>query len=103
MKRMLTEYDRRRAIMVNGLRAIPGVTCLMPAGAFYAFPGVTGLYGRLGVSDSLGVAKALLSKARIAVVPGEAFGIGGYLRFSYALAPDKIEAGIARMREAAGR
>ncbi len=102
MTRMVKEYDRRRAIMVKGLRAIPGITCLMPAGAFYAFPGVGGLYKRLGVSDSLGVAKALLERARIAVVPGEAFGIEGYLRFSYALAAEKIEIGIARLREAVG-
>jgi aspartate aminotransferase len=100
MARMVSEYDRRRAIMVNGLRSIPGVTCLMPAGAFYAFPGVAGLYGRLGVGHSLGVAKALLTKARVAVVPGEAFGVGGYLRFSYALAAETIETGIARLREA---
>ena len=99
---MVSEYARRRAIMVNGLRSIPGITCLMPGGAFYAFPGVAGLYERLGVSDSFGVAKALLEKARIAVVPGEAFGINGYVRFSYALATERIETGIARLREALG-
>ena len=100
MARMVSEYARRRAIMVNGLRSIRGITCLMPGGAFYAFPGVAGLYERLGVSDSFGVAKALLEKARIAVVPGEAFGINGYVRFSYALATERIETGIARLREA---
>ena len=102
MTRMVSEYARRRAIMVNGLRSIPGITCLMPGGAFYAFPGVAGLYERLGVSDSFGVAKALLEKARIAVVPGEAFGITGYVRFSYALAVERIETGLARLREALG-
>jgi len=102
LTRMVSEYARRRAIMVNGLRSIPGITCLMPGGAFYAFPGVAGLYERLGVSDSFGVAKALLEKARIAVVPGEAFGINGYVRFSYALATERIETGIARLREALG-
>jgi aspartate aminotransferase len=102
LTRMVGEYARRRAIMVNGLCSIPGISCLMPGGAFYAFPGVAGLYERLGVSDSFGVAKALLEKARIAVVPGEAFGINGYVRFSYALATERIETGIARLREALG-
>src|SRR5438093_6450338 len=71
LERMIEEYGRRRDLIVAGLASIPGVTCRNPPGAFYAFPGVTGLYGRLGVSDSIGVATLLLKEARIATVPGE--------------------------------
>jgi aspartate aminotransferase len=93
---MIDEYAKRRDLIVAGLSSIPGVTCQNPAGAFYAFPGVTGLYQRLGVQDSIGVATMLLKEARIATVPGEAFGAPGYLRFSYAVAADRIREGIER-------
>ncbi len=95
---MVAEYRLRRDLIVSALRSVPGVTCVMPEGAFYAFPGVTGLYERLGVRDSVGVASRLLTSARIATVPGEAFGAPGYLRFSYALSSDRIREGIDRMR-----
>ena len=98
LARMLGEYAARRELIVEGLRAIPGVTCLKPAGAFYAFPGVTGLYGKLGARDAVGVAQILLKEARIATVPGEAFGAPGYLRFSYALSADRIVEGLKRFR-----
>ena len=98
LERMLSEYTRRRDIMVTGLQSISGVECLKPPGAFYAFPSVTGLYEKLGVNDSMGVATLLLKEARIATVPGEAFGAPGYLRFSYAVAADKIREGIDRFR-----
>ncbi|HEY3174947.1 MAG TPA: pyridoxal phosphate-dependent aminotransferase [Candidatus Polarisedimenticolia bacterium] len=98
MERMIEEYCRRRDLIVPGLRSIPGVECLNPPGAFYAYPGVSGLYRRLGVNDSIGVATVLLKDARIATVPGEAFGTPGYLRFSYALSAERISEGIARFR-----
>ena len=98
LARMIQEYGRRREIMVSGLQSIPGIECLKPAGAFYAFPSVTGLYRRLGVGDSMGVATVMLKEARIATVPGEAFGAPGYLRFSYAVAADRIKEGIERLR-----
>jgi len=100
---MIEEYRRRRDLIVAGLQSIPGVTCSTPAGAFYAFPGVTGLYRRFRVNDSIGVATALLKEARIATVPGEAFGAPGYLRFSYALAADRIREGMERFRALAER
>ncbi len=98
LTRMLEEYGKRRDLILAGLRSIPGMTCLNPAGAFYAFPGVTGLYQRLGVGDSLSVAQAFLKEARIATVPGEAFGAPGYLRFSYALSAARIKEGLERIR-----
>ena len=99
---MLAEYAKRRRIIVDGLRAVDGIECLDPEGAFYVFPNVTGLYAKFGVSDSEGVAKVLLEEARVATVPGEAFGAPGYLRFSYALAVDRIREGLGRIRQAAG-
>jgi aspartate aminotransferase len=103
LERMIEEYRRRRDLIVLGLRSIPGVECLNPPGAFYAYPDVTGLYPRLRVNDSMGVATALLKDARIATVPGEAFGTPGYLRLSYALSAERIREGIERFRVLAGR
>lgn len=103
VRTMLEEYTRRRAVMIEGLRSIEGITCHEPQGAFYLFPGVTGLYGRFGVEDSAGVTKALLESARIAAVPGEAFGTAGHLRLSYALSLDRIREGLDRIRRAVAR
>jgi aspartate aminotransferase len=103
LERMVEEYRRRRDLIVLGLRSIPGVECLNPPGAFYAYPDVSGLYRRLGVNDSIGVATVLLKDARVATVPGEAFGTAGYLRFSYALSAQRIREGIERVRHVAGR
>jgi len=100
---MVEEYRRRRDLIVSGLTAMPGVSCVVPAGAFYAFPGVTGLYERLGVRDSVGVASRLLTSAKIATVPGEAFGAPGYLRFSYALSSERIREGLHRMKDLLAR
>jgi aspartate aminotransferase len=99
---MLEEYRGRREVMVKGLQAIPGISCHRPQGAFYVFPRVTGLYKRFGVEDSASVAKSLLEEAKVAAVPGEAFGAPGHLRFSYALAIDLIEDGIDRIRRSVG-
>jgi len=99
---MLAEYARRRAVTVEGLASVKGIACRMPGGAFYAFPRVTGLYGRLGVHDDPSVARFLLSEAKVATVPGEAFGAPGYLRFSYALSLDRIREGVDRIRRSVG-
>lgn len=100
---MVGEYRKRRDLIVSGLASVPGVTCALPAGAFYAFPGVSGLCARLGVNSSIELATLLLREARIATVPGEAFGAAGYLRFSYALSEEKIREGIERLRSVAAR
>jgi aspartate aminotransferase len=102
VRAMLAEYAARRDVMIAGLNAVPGVACAPPAGAFYAFPRVTGLYGRLGVADAASVARILLEEARVAVVPGEAFGAPGYVRFSYALGLDRIREGLDRIRRRLG-
>ena len=99
---MVAEYARRRRVMVEGLKSTKGFTCHVPQGAFYVFPNVTGLYDRFKVKDSAGVSKCLLEEARVATVPGEAFGAPGYLRFSYALSLPRIEEGLERIKRCVG-
>jgi aspartate aminotransferase len=99
---MRTAFDRRRLTMTRMLNEIEGVECLEPAGAFYAFPRVTGLLDRMGIATSLDLASRLLEEAQIAIVPGEAFGTPGYARFSFALGDDDLEEGLRRFRRFAG-
>jgi aspartate aminotransferase len=94
---MLAEYARRRARILEGLRAIPGVTCTAPDGAFYVFPNVTARLGNgSGAQDTAALARLLLEREHLAVVPGEAFGAPGFLRFSYATSIERIEEGLRR-------
>jgi aspartate aminotransferase len=97
---MRTAFERRGRTMQAMLADIPGVTCIEPQGAFYCFPRVDGLFGRdLGgrtCNSSLELADHVLSAAKVAFVPGEAFGAPGYARFSFALGDDDIVEGIRR-------
>ncbi|MBI4593608.1 MAG: pyridoxal phosphate-dependent aminotransferase [Candidatus Rokubacteria bacterium] len=96
---MAAEFDRRRRLIVEGLNAIPGVSCVMPKGAFYAFANVSGLFGprRKG---SAAVTEFLLDAARVAVVPGVDFGSDAHVRLSYATSAELIREGLARLRAA---
>lgn len=99
---MLAEYARRRRRIVDGLRAIPGVTCEDPGGAFYAFPNVSahlanGDAGGALAKNTSELAKLLLDRARVALVPGDAFGAPGYLRLSYATSIERIDEGLRRL------
>ena len=98
---MRTAFDRRRRKMLELLRAIPGVTCVEPEGAFYAFPSVSGLLGRelrgQRPASSMELADLILEEAKVAIVPGEAFGAPGYARLSYALGDDALEEGLTRL------
>lgn len=100
---MRTVYDRRRQTITSMLADIPGVTCPLPEGAFYAYPQVKGLYGRpfrgRVAHSTLELAEIILDEAEVAVVPGEAFGTPGYLRLSYALGDDDLVEGIARIQK----
>ncbi len=102
---MREAFDRRRKLIWGLLSDVDGVECLEPEGAFYAFPSVKGLLGRkLGgvvCDSSMAVAEVLLEQQKVAVVPGEAFGAPGYLRFSYALGEEDISKGIARFADLA--
>jgi aspartate aminotransferase len=102
---MVAEFGARRNAMVEGLRGIDGLTCRMPEGAFYAFPSVGQLVGRqtptgTTLTSDVDVATHLLETARVAVVPGTAFGGPGYVRLSYATSREQIAEGIARMSAA---
>jgi len=96
---MLAEYAKRRKRIVEGLREIDGVTCEWPGGAFYAFPNVSAHLrgGDRLASSCTDLAKQLLEKAHVALVPGEAFGAPGFLRISYATSLDRIEEGLRRL------
>jgi aspartate aminotransferase len=97
---MLSEYAKRRTRIVEGLRAIPGVTCEWPGGAFYAFPNVSAHLGEGNnalAQSCTDLAKRLLDRAHVALVPGEAFGAPGFLRLSYATSLDRIDEGLRRL------
>jgi aspartate aminotransferase len=110
--KMAGEFDRRRRLIVQGLNALPGVQCVMPRGAFYAFANVSGLSGRKtpagseggsrALSGSADVAAFLLEYARVAVVPGVDFGSDAHVRLSYATSADLIREGLTRMEAAIG-
>jgi len=100
---MRTAFDRRRKKMHEMLSAIDGVTCLEPEGAFYAFPNLTGVLGREIAghtpTTTLELADVLLEEAKVAIVPGEAFGAPGYARLSFALGDDDLVEGIDRIAD----
>jgi aspartate aminotransferase len=103
-KQMVTEFDRRRRAIVEGLNTIPGISCSMPAGAFYAFPNIQGVLGKRGptgpITSPTDLATYLLKDAHIAVVPGEPFGSQSHMRLSYATSMETIGRGLDRLRAA---
>ncbi len=100
---MREAFDRRRRTIVEVLSGIDGVRCPLPQGAFYAYPDVRGVLGRTirgrTPTSSAELATLLLEEVEVAVVPGEAFGPSGYLRFSYALGDADLAEGIGRVRD----
>jgi aspartate aminotransferase len=101
--RMRDEFQKRRDYIVDRLNNIKGIKCLKPQGAFYVFPNVkklTGkIYGDKAISSSAELAEFLLENAKIAVVPGEAFGAPGYIRLSYATSMENIKNGMERLEK----
>lgn len=98
---MRSAFDERRIMIHKMLNEIPGVECLEPEGAFYAFPSMQGLIGRtIGgreISSTLDLASFVLQEAKVAFVPGEAFGAPGYARFSFALGLEDLVDGVSRL------
>jgi aspartate/methionine/tyrosine aminotransferase len=98
---MRAAFDRRRQTMVAMLNEIPGVSCVEPEGAFYAFPSFEAVLGHTvagrATRTTLELASTILDEARVAIVPGEAFGFPGYARLSYALGDDELVEGLSRM------
>ena len=98
---MVSEYQARRDLVMEGLAAIPGFECVAPRGAFYAFPRVDACYGG-EIGGSVDLCRHLLDTARVALVPGAAFGADAFLRVSFAASRDSIERGLARVARAVG-
>jgi aspartate/methionine/tyrosine aminotransferase len=98
---MRAAFERRGTIMHRMLNEIPGVTCLEPQGAFYCFPSFEQVLGRdIGgrtIGTTLDLAEVILSEAKVALVPGEAFGSPGYARLSFALGDEDLVDGVARI------
>jgi aspartate aminotransferase len=107
VEKMRTTFDGRRKHIVERLNAIPGIRCFDPAGAFYAFPDVSGLLGKTapGAAEPLGtdlrLIDLLLDKHLVAAVPGSAFGAPGYIRLSFATSMQQIDKGCDRIAEMA--
>jgi aspartate aminotransferase len=96
---MLAEYRRRRDFVIGRLRQIPGVSIVMPKGAFYAYPNISVAYKGGKVKNSLDFANQLLTAANVAVVPGEAFGTNDHVRISYATSMTELERGLERLHK----
>ncbi|MCC6548295.1 pyridoxal phosphate-dependent aminotransferase [Candidatus Sumerlaeota bacterium] len=104
MKPWLEKFNARRKMIVDGLNAIDGIRCPEPLGAFYAFPDVSGCFGKKvngrEIKDSMTFAEIMLEEAKVAVVPGAAFGENRCARLSYATKDETIAKGLQRLAEA---
>jgi aspartate aminotransferase len=92
--------------MVDRLNKMPGISCMMPVGAFYAFPNTAKLYNKTingkVIKNSSDLATYLLEDARVALVSGDAFGADSYIRLSYATSMENIRKGLDRIEKAVG-
>jgi aspartate/methionine/tyrosine aminotransferase len=98
---MREAFARRGSLMQEMLNKIPGVSCMAPQGAFYCFPDFSGLLNRnlsgATAATTLELADLVLDRVKVAFVPGEAFGLPRYARFSFALGDDDLREGISRL------
>jgi len=103
IEEMRREFDQRRKYMVEKLNQIKGVSCLKPAGAFYAFPNVSKIlekgvkYNGKRIINSFDLADFILKEAEVALIPGSDFEAEGYLRLSYATSMEDIKEGLDRI------
>ena len=100
---MVQEFEQRRNYVVERLNAMEGLSCFRPMGAFYAFPNVSGTYGKHSpsgqITNSTSFAEHLLQTGGVAVVPGEAFGDDRCIRLSFATSMEQLHAGLDRMEQ----
>jgi aspartate aminotransferase len=106
LEHMVRTYAGRRSWLVDKLNAMPGVSCLLPDGAFYVFPSIMGWLGKrtpagARLDDDIAACAWLLEDAGVALVPGSEFGAPGYMRISYAVSQDRLEDAMARIAAAA--
>ncbi len=100
VEEMKKEYEKRRLFVLSELEGIPGFSCAKPYGAFYAFPNVSGAMKSLDIATSEEFSQFLIEEARVAVVPGSAFGMEGFIRLSYATSMENLREGLSRIRSA---
>jgi aspartate aminotransferase len=104
VKRMVTEFKKRRDTLMSHYAKIEGVSCYTPVGSFYSFPDFSGIHGKQWkgetIKGSLDVAEFLIEEAQVALVPGIAFGADNNLRLSFATSMDKINEGLNRIESA---
>lgn len=98
VQQMLAEYASRRRFVIDRLRAMPGVKCTEPGGAFYAYPNISTTFGK-GIQDSVDFSVKLLEQAHVAVVPGSAFGTSEHIRISYATSMETLDKGLTRIAQ----
>ncbi len=103
VRTMREAFERRGTTMHTMLADIPGVSCLKPQGAFYCFPSFKGLLGRdingHLPTTTMELADVILSEAKVALVPGEAFGAPGFMRLSFALSDEDLVEGVGRLQQ----
>ncbi len=97
---MKKEYQARREFVLGAVAEIPGFSCAPPDGAFYAFPNVSACMQTVGVGSSEELANFLIQEAAVAVVPGSAFGMEGYIRISYATSMENLKKAFSRIKAA---
>lgn len=97
---MKEEYRRRRDFVLRYVKEIPGFSCAQPQGAFYIFPNVQACLQAAGIPNSQEFARFLIQEARVATVPGSAFGLEGYIRISYATSMENLREGLSRIKQA---
>jgi aspartate aminotransferase len=97
---MKQEYEKRRNFVLPALQAIDGISCVRPDGAFYLFPNVSECMRKTGIGTSEEFAKFLIQEARVATVPGSAFGGEGYIRISYATSMENLKEAMTRIQQA---
>jgi aspartate/methionine/tyrosine aminotransferase len=107
IEEMRKEFERRRNYLYKELTSVEGITCYKPEGAFYLFPNVSSYFYKstnaIRVENSLDLSMYLLYEAKIATVPGSAFGSEGYIRISYATSLGNLVEAVARLKEALGK
>ena len=99
----LKAFNERKNLVVEGLNSIDGISCLMPKGAFYAYPNVSGLIGKKtkngkSLSNDTEVVEWILEEAKVAAVPGSAFGLEPYFRVSYATSTEDLKKAIQNIK-----
>lgn len=101
-RKMVVEFDRRRRYVIERLNQLPGFSCILPRGAFYAFPNVSRLYSNCyrgkKLSNATGVAEFILEEAKVMVVPGDPFGAPDHIRLSYAASMDELAKALDRIQ-----